>query len=166
MKWNPITRRHFLQGVSAALTLPLFESLLPPSVFAQAAAAQKNFIGIAAWNGLFRMFGPTSVLMPRTNPVNGGLSGFQSVEANLPHKVHYKSLAQVASENGGKVSDLIDTQYTQYLDKMLMLQGLDYVALGWFHHSGQFGNFADVAGTSGLPEMATIDQIMAFSEFL
>jgi len=44
----------------------------------------------------------------------------------------------------------------------MMLQGFDYIGLGWYHHSGQFGNWhASADGSEGNPDMATLDNVVA-----
>src|SRR5690349_19783594 len=97
MKWNPLTRRHFLQGAAASLSLPLLESLFPEKVWAQliSAGTQKNFIAVPAWNGMFRMYGANSQLMPKTDPANGTLAGFSFEDLAGKHRIHYKSLIEL-----------------------------------------------------------------------
>lgn len=165
MNYNRMTRRHFLQGAGGALLLPFLPSLFSEKAAAQVMSnTQKNFIGMAAFNGLFRMYGPTSILMPATNPVNNTLSGFAAQDLPGKHRIHSKLLSDIANANNGRISDLIDTSFSPYLGKMNMLQGLDYLALGWRHHHGQFGNMADsFSGPNGMPAMASIEQVMAFS---
>ena len=156
MKWSRRSRRFFLQGAGAALALPFLHSLLPKGA---QAAEPKTFIGIGAWNGLYKMYGPESILMPRTPESGGSLVGFKTQAAR--HTVHYESLTTLAAANGGQISDLIDDSYTPYLSKMLMLQGLDYIGLGWYHHSGQFGNWHQTATQDeGNPPMATLDVVV------
>ena len=53
MNWNRLGRRHVLRGLGAALTLPFLPSLLPKSARAEGPA--KSFIGIAAYNGMYRL---------------------------------------------------------------------------------------------------------------
>ncbi len=155
-----VSRRHFLKASGATLFLPVLESFIPSRAFAQA-NNQKSFVGIAAFNGLFRMSGPNSIMMPTTNPTSDQIPGFSSSMAR--HKIHYKSLTELQSANG-KISELIDSRFNPYLSKMLMLQGFDYPSLGWRHHHGHFGNMADsFSGPNGMPAMASIEQVMAYS---
>lgn len=159
MKWNKSSRRFFLQGAGAALALPVLSSLLPES--AEAQAATKSFIGIGAWNGLYKMYGPQSQFMPQT-PENGStLVGYQQV-ASGRHPIHIGSLTSLATANGGSISDLIDQDYQPYLSKMNMLQGFDYLGLGYYHHSAQFGNWHQTATKDeGNPDMATLDVVLS-----
>jgi len=161
MKWNRTSRRFFLQGAGAVLALPFLRSLLPKSAQADV-GTPKTFIGIGAWNGLYRMYGPGSQLMPATPEQNGSLVGFQQYAVPGKHTIHHGSLSAVASANGGAVSDIIDQSYEGLLGKMMMLQGFDYTALGWYHHSGQFGNWHQTADKSeGNPDMGTLDVVVA-----
>jgi hypothetical protein len=162
MKWNPITRRHFLEGAGATLLLPLLPSLLPRNVAAQT-LSQKNLICIPTFHGLMRDSGPNSDLMPVSNIVNGTLDGYATFTPPGRHKIHYKSLVEVKSQYG-KISRLVDADFNNYLAKMNMLHSLDIPSVGEIHHSGHFGNNA--TGSTILPQiqpMASIDQVAANS---
>jgi hypothetical protein len=166
MKWDSLSRRHLLQGLGASLVLPALPSLLSPRL-ARAAGpdVQKTFVGIMAFNGLYRMYGPDSQLMPATpfDYSTYSAQGFMPVNVPGRYPIHAKPLSTLANQNGGKISDIVDASFTPYLSKMLMLQGFDYFSLGYFHHHGHFGNSAASAGDSGNPAMASIDQVMAYS---
>jgi hypothetical protein len=165
MKWDPLSRRHLLQGLGASLALPLLPSLLPKSARAQVSAVQKTFIGVQAQNGLFRMYGPDSELMPASalDYATYSTQGFTPTDVPGTHRVHTASLQTLATKNGGKISDLIDASFTPMLGKMMMIQGIDYLSLVSFHHRAQFGNYYAVSGTSGQPAMATIENVLAHS---
>jgi hypothetical protein len=162
MKWNPITRRHFLEGTGATLLLPLLPSLLPRNAAAQT-LIQKNLICIPTFHGLMRDTGPNSDLMPVSNVLNGTLEGYASYTQPGRHRIHYKSLLDVKNQYG-KISRLIDADFNPYLAKMNMLQGMDITCIGELHHSAHFGNTAtsSSAQTKAQP-MASIDQVAANS---
>jgi len=155
MKWNRRSRRFFLQGAGAALTLPFLRSLLPSS--AQAAPTPKNLIGISARHGLYRMYGPTSELMPKTTVQNDTLLELQKVTTSA-HPIHQGTLTELA--DNGVISALIDADFAPLLPKMMMLQGLDYTGLGG-HHNGQFGNWETMTSASGNPSMASLDVVVS-----
>ena len=161
MTSNQLSRRRFLQGLgTATLALPFLPSLLPRS--ARATALPVNFIGIAAQNGLYRMYGPNSELMPKTPEGNtGALPGLSQI--NGQHTVNYGSLATLAQNSGGQISKIVNSNFNSLLPKMTMLQGFDYVGMpSSEHHTGQFGNWAKVsANDSGNPNMATLDVVLA-----
>src|SRR5438309_93414 len=124
MNWDRLTRRHLLKGLGASLILPALPSLLTPSqARAQAAATQKTFIGILGFYGLFKMLGPESILMPRTAfDLSTYLTqGYTPLAAAPRHSAHVQPLSAIAAANGGKISDLVDAEFTPYLSKMLML---------------------------------------------
>src|SRR5262249_53782270 len=161
---NRRSRRHFLQGAGAVLALPFLRSLLPFDLekLAKADTTPKSFIGIGAFNGLYRMYGPASQLMPQTPESNGTLVGLQPLAIPNRHTIYHESLTTLASANGGKISDIIDSNFTPLLGKMMMLQGFDYIGLGYYHHSGQFGDWHQTAGqTEGNPEMASLDCVIS-----
>jgi hypothetical protein len=172
MKTKSISRRQFLFGAGgAALALPFLPSLLSREARAAGAVTPKAFIGISAWNGLYRMSGPTSQLMPSTtvNPTTRAIIAGRGAPVSytqtvLPQRTLYSApLSTIATANGGAISDIIDKNYTPLLGKMLMLQGLDYLGMGSaFHHTGHFGNWFQVATqTSGNAPMATLDYVIA-----
>ena len=159
MKYSKTSRRFFLHGAGAALTLPVLASLTTSSADAQ--AATKSFIGIGAWNGLYKMYGPESQLMPKT-PENG--STLVRLSRRPPPRTTRSTTRRSPRwrANGGQISDIIDAEFTPYLGKMLMMQGFDYPALGYYHHSGQFGNWHQTAEqTEGNPDMATLDVVLS-----
>ncbi|MEZ4447413.1 MAG: DUF1552 domain-containing protein [Polyangiaceae bacterium] len=159
MKWNKTSRRFFLQGAGATLTLPVLASLMPETAKAQ--SAPKSFIGIGAWNGLYRMYGPQAELMPQTPESGDTLVGF-SKASTTRHPVHHGSLSAHAASHGGRISTVIDEAFTPLLGKMMLLQGFDYLGLGYYHHSGQFGNWHQTATQDeGNPDMASLDVVIA-----
>lgn len=162
-KWNRMSRRHFLQAGGATVFLPLLQSLMPERAFAQA-LTQKNFIGIAAMNGLYPMYGPNSLLMPPTNPVNGVLANFNPMDVTGKHRIHNKALTDIIKESG-KISNILDANYNSYAAKMTLMQGFDFVSCGWNHHTGMFGNMGSAIGTTtiSIPANASIEHVMAYS---
>lgn len=159
-----VTRRQFLRGSGAALALPLLPSLLPRTARAAVVSGPKTFVGISAGNGRFQTHGPQSRLMPITAaPVNGIIPGFESVPVPGKYTIHRGSLSALAAANGGRISDIIDANYTPLLKKMFMLQGLDYLSMGAAHHTAQFGaqNRNTGQATSNVPFMASLDQVIA-----
>lgn len=162
MKFNRISRRHWLQGVGASLALPILPSLLPRTARAATAPGPKAFIGLGMANGRIPTHGPNSVLMPPT-PFKPPMPTLQETTVGSPFPIHSGSLSALAAANGGKISQLIDASYTPYLKKMFMLQGLDYVATGTArHHWSHFGAQQVVQGPANTtPPMPTIDLVLS-----
>lgn len=163
MNWNPITRRHFLQGAGAAtLMLPFLPSLLVRKAFA-AAAPQKNFIAIGAYNGLYRMYGPRSELNPPLPMDLRQATGFTATALPGKHTIYSRSLESL-KDSQGKISTIIDGSFKDILPKMNMLEGFDYPHQGSNHHRGNFGNMAEViGGSTGNKPVASIEHVMANS---
>ncbi|OQW47958.1 MAG: hypothetical protein A4S09_14265 [Proteobacteria bacterium SG_bin7] len=163
MKWNPMTRRHFLQGAGGAmLSLPFLPSLISNRVLAAALSTsqQKSFIGICNYSGLFRMYGPQSLLMPILPHDISNVAGFTRQSQSGKHTVSARPLSTLLTN--GKISQIIDTSYNPLLPKMQMIQGMDFLSI-FGHHGGHFGNTATSPGVTGLPPVASIDQVMAYS---
>jgi hypothetical protein len=166
MKIDPLSRRGFLQGAGAALALPILPSLLPREVEAQAMPVQKTFVGVVANNGLYRMYGPDSILMPPLPLDQTAYNAKGLTAVTTPrHTIHTAPLQQLATANGGKISQIVDSSFNSLLPKMNMIQGLDYLGLGWSHHQAHFGNSGSDASSSsdGNPPQAGIDQVLAYS---
>ncbi len=163
MKLDRLSRRAFLQGVGASLALPVLPSLLPRRVEAQALPAQKTFVAVVAKNGLYRMYGPESLLMPPL-PVDlptYNTKGLTEVPT-ARHTIHTAPLAMLAQNNGGQISSIVDSSFNSLLPKMMMLQAFDYLGLGYSHHQAHFGN-SGMDPNSGNPAQASIDQLLAYS---
>jgi hypothetical protein len=158
MKWDSLSRRHFLHCAGAALALPMLPSLLPRKAWAQAAPVQKSFVAMAAYNGLYRALGPKSQLMPQLPFDIRSSAGFTSLAPTGLHTVYSAPLANVTT--GGRISDIIDASFNPMLPKMLMMQGFDYLAVAGHHHA-HFGDQAE--GPTATPAQATLDQVMANS---
>src|SRR5579864_1578254 len=110
MKWDPLSRRHFLQGAGAALALPFLPSLFGSRrAQAQVPPVQKSFIGIAAFNGLYRMLGPQSQLMPPLPYDIRQTAGLTPFTAPGLHTVYAAPLTSLAVN--GKISDIIDANF-------------------------------------------------------
>lgn len=167
MRFDRLNRRHFLQGLGATLALPLLPSLFKNEALAQTIPVQKTFVGILAQNGLYRMYGPQSLLMPRLpfDYPTYKTKGLTTLAVPGRHDVHAGDLSAMASANGGAISDIIDADFTPLLPKMMMLQGMDYLSLAYCHHHAQFGNADDQNSnaTSGNPPMASIDRVLGYS---
>jgi hypothetical protein len=167
VKFSRLNRRHFLQGLGASLALPLLPSLFKNEAFAQAMPVQKTFVGVLAQNGLYRMYGPQSLLMPQLpfDQATYLTKGLTTIPVAGRHDVHAGDLVSMASANGGAISNIVDSDFTSLLPKMMMIQGMDYLSLAYCHHHAQFGNADDENSnaTSGNPPMASIDRVLGYS---
>ncbi|HEX4633360.1 MAG TPA: DUF1552 domain-containing protein, partial [Gemmatimonadales bacterium] len=160
MKWDSLSRRHFLQGAGATLALPLLPSLMSREARAQAAPVQKSFIGIAAYNGLYRMIGPYSQLMPPLPYDITSTAGFTPLSPPGLHTLYSRPLSTLVSN--GQISDIIDASFNAMLPKMLMMQGFDFLPF-YAHHHAHFGNGAASSDFESVSPMASLDQVLASS---
>jgi hypothetical protein len=165
-------RRIFLHtAAGAALGLPFMPSLLPRTLSAQPVAAPKRFVGILSMSGQF-----VGDWFPAWTPAGyelrdaryGGprADGTTALHEDVPGTSHKWGRLSDFAERG--VSNVITSELNPYLDKMLLLRGLDLLQ-GTSHGSGMLlGNLAACASAGefesrGLGQMPTIDQVLAYS---
>src|SRR5262245_2242604 len=113
MKWNPITRRHFLEGPGkAALILPFLPSLLPRSAKAQTTPRQKSFIGIPLFNGMFFSFN-NDAAQAATTPsyYMPAYKNMQKAAVTSPYPIYTKTLTTAKADGNGRVSEIIDESF-------------------------------------------------------
>lgn len=111
MKYNPITRRHFLVGSGGfLLSIPLLTSLLPKNAQA-AATAGKRFFCLGYDNGRhLPSWHPSSTEMARLQPVNG---------------IQYMR-EMALSSIAGNISQVFQAPFNGAIrDKMLFIKGLN-----------------------------------------
>ncbi|MBX9766905.1 MAG: DUF1552 domain-containing protein [Bdellovibrionales bacterium] len=148
MKYDPISRRHFLQGVGSALAIPLLPSLLPEYARAQATTIPPRFVSMTSYYGqLARFFYPTA----------------DPVTMALPN-VYATDLASIT----GPVSQVIGSQFDSLRTKFSVIRGLSTMDThGHNRHFPLTGGMGTVLGDDGLnlpPRFPySIDNVMAES---
>jgi hypothetical protein len=176
MRFNPINRRHFLQGLGGTtLSLPLLSSLWPRGLSAQAQPVKSDFfIGIDAGGhgGILRknMIGEKALQMsgPAFTERLYYEGGLESGRIFTDHHYRYAPLSQLMDTSGAtpRLSKLIGSEFNPYLSKMTIIDGL---AMGCYlgHHRALWGNITDNYNGSDesrlLPGIASVDTIMANS---
>ncbi len=156
MKYNPITRRLFLQGIGkSTLLLPLLPSLLPKEARAQATNIAPRYYSI------FMPYGP---VQDNFYPASTGMTKTQIFPAStkLPaYEIASKNLT--TSANG--FSFLFDSKFNSFASKMLFLRGLDTRESGHHYAAGPLGNMWGARPTEWTEyrNMPTIDHIMAYA---
>jgi hypothetical protein len=167
-----VGRRVFLRSASGALLgLPFLPSLLPRTLHAQAAPVTKRFVAILSSSGQF-----VTDWFPAWTPPGyqlrdqafGGprADGTTALHETLPGTPHTWARLQDFAAQG--ISKAIPTALNPYLDKLLLLRGLDLLQ-GTSHGTGMLlGNLASCASADGfamrgLGAMPTIDQVLARS---
>ena len=178
MRFDPIRRRMFLQGIAgSALAIPFLSSLLPRGV-AQAAGAQaKRFIAIKSYStqNIVDWYPTQSGNGYSTRPLAGGhkedgttiltnqlAQSSGSHQSGGPYYGHSAPLSDFAAQG---VSNVIDSRFNPYLGKMALLRGLDFLPHTNHNDGGMLGNFAGALEADGsIVDVPTIDQVLAYSD--
>lgn len=169
-----VGRRIFLRSASGlALGLPFLPSLLPRTIAAQPAAAPKRFVAIQSYSGQ-----KSTDWLPATRPAGYRLHDdvFTGNKADGTTYLHERmpgydthSWAPLSAFAATGVSNVLTTALNPFLDKMLLLRGIDFLQ-GCGHADGAFyGNYAastqrDEFRSRGLGDVPTIDQVLAYSD--
>jgi len=172
MRYNPISRRHFLQGVGAGLVLPFLPSLAPKTAHAQT-AFPKFFVAIGTPHG--------NVPIEDWAPIEAsGLSEAQlysgSGSEGRDHRMRFGRLADLTTANthtynpGGtpELTRVLGHFLNPHLDKCNVITGLDVLFYTGHNKALNLGNFRDladqnIASNLLLPSMPTIDRVIARS---
>lgn len=169
-----VGRRVFLRSLAGAgLALPFLPSLLPREAQAQAYTGPKRFVGVLGYSGQFvRDYYPTRTpagyQLRDTKWGSERADGTTALNDLVPgtSSFHRAPLSDFAE---GGISETLTDSLNPYLDKMLLLRGLDLLQ-GTSHGYGMFlGNLANCASSDafdsrGLGERPTVDQILAYSD--
>jgi hypothetical protein len=178
-------RRMFLRGASGALlALPWLPSLLPREVRAQASTNPLRFVTIKSYSTQnIRDFYPSRALSGYTlrnygadesgggNGKNDGTLALSQplAESSGRHSngnAYTGTWAPLSDFAANGISRILGTELNPFLDKLLVLRGLDFLPDTNHNDGGILGNYAggsisDSAGS--LEEFATIDQVLAYS---
>ncbi|MDH5673028.1 MAG: DUF1552 domain-containing protein [Myxococcales bacterium] len=179
MKIDPIGRRMFLQGASGLLlAAPFLPSLLPRGVKAQSLGNARRFVAIKSYSTqLIANFYPSySGNGYSTRPYDSGdgkADGTTLLTQSLSqssgrHKNGNEYFAKWAPlsdlAQGGALSDILGPAFNPFLERMLLLRGLDFMPDTNHNEGGMLGNYAaaDVQHTD-VVAWPTIDQVLAYS---
>lgn len=163
-------RRMFLKSAGGALLgIPFLASLAPKESRAAVAPMAKRFIAIHSYSGQFaREWYPTSTptgyqLRDAIYPGSSKADGTTYLSQRVPGTRH--SWARLSDFAATGVSNVIGTSLNAHLDKINLLRGVDFMVGGSHSYGAYFGNYAASAATEAqaLPEMPTIDQVLAYS---
>src|SRR5262249_55369371 len=132
--------------------------------------APKRFIAIQSYSGqIANQWYPTSTpagyqLKDTVFPGTNKADGTTYLPTRIPGTKY--SWAPLADFAGGPISNILGTSLQPYLSKVNLLRGIDYL-VGMSHNQGGYlGNYASSAASAadGIPDVPTIDQIMAYSD--
>lgn len=180
MKIDSIRRRMFLQGAGGVLlALPFLPSLLARGVRAQSASGPKRFIAVKSYSTqIIRSWYPSysgNGYTARAYDANDGkLDGTtiltqQIAETSGTHSdgksynAKWAPLADLAQ--GGSISQILGPAFNPFVNKLLLLRGLDFMPDTNHNQGGMLGNYnaADVKHDEVEP-WPTIDQVLAYSD--
>ena len=182
MKIESRSRRMFLQGAGGTLlALPFLESLLPRQAAAAIGAQPLRFIVMHSYNGQLNAdWYPTHAIngykvrdssYPEGNFRDGTTILTRTLsESSGRHPAaggpsYYGTWAPLSEFAATGVSDILDKRLNPYLEKLLLIRGLDFLPDTNHNWGGVLGNFhsGQHADKSKVKEVATIDQVLAWS---
>ncbi len=172
MKWNPPSRRQFLQGAAGAtLALPFLESLAPRE--ARAAGPAKRFIAMKTYDHpVVANWYPTKYSDVRaTKYASSSTKRDGTALLTTPLEPGSKYMAAPLTEfmSPTGISKTFGANFNKHLPKLTMIRGLDFLPDTNHNYSGFLGNYAScdeatpVPATLALPKWPTIDQVLAQS---
>ena len=184
MKIQRLKRRMFLHGAGGALlALPWLPSLLSREAHAQS-AAPRRFVAIKSYSTQnIRDFYPSRAVSGYTlrnygGDESGGGNGKNDGTLALKQALAESSgrhsngneytgaWAPLSDFADGGVSNILGEHLNPYLDKLLLLRGLDFLPDTNHNDGGILGNYAGGSiadGASSIEEFQTIDQVLAYS---
>jgi hypothetical protein len=172
VRYESISRRHFLQGLGCSLALPLL-----PSLASRASAAPfdapKYFIAIGTPHGCV----PIEDWAPVEMPLNEVQLYSGDPSQGFDHRMHWGALPQLIQPNvhaynpsgTPELSRVLGSFLNPYLDKLTLINGLDIPFYIAHHRGGNLGNYHAMDNNGGnlgslhLPSMPTIDRVIARS---
>lgn len=162
-------RRMFLRSLGgAALSIPFLSSLLPREARAGASAPKKRFIALQSYSGqIATEWYPTATpagyrLRDSVFPNDDGKhDGTTYLHERLPEDNRY-GRARLSDFAGGALSNVFGTTLHPHLDKLNLIRGIDFLTGISHNMGGYFGNPGS-GPASTLPQLPTIDQVLAFS---
>jgi hypothetical protein len=168
------SRRRLLQGAGGAvLAVPLLESLAPRGARAQAAPARRLIVVktfstqvINAWYPT--MTGNGYVLKDSKYPGTNKADGTTLLTQKLVSGQNYTwaPLGDFAGTSG--ISTILGPALNPFAPKLTLIRGLDFLPSVNHNYGGLLGNFSSCTAATpcdadALPEVPTIDQVLAYS---
>ena len=182
MKYDRVRRRLFLQGLGGSvLALPLLPSLLPKQAIAQNTSPIKRLFAIKSYStqNIIDWFPSREVSGYSLRPYGGDGGGNGKDDGTLALSTQLSESSGSHSEGGEYfgheaplsdfsegISRILGAGLTPFLNKLLLLRGLDFLPDTNHNDGGMLGHYAggsisDQAGNiEGWP---TIDQVLAQS---
>jgi len=186
VKIHRLKRRMFLHGAGGALfALPWLPSLAPRELHAAPSANPRRFIAIKSYSTQnIRDFYPSRAVSgytlrdyggDETGGGNGKDDGTLALSQALAESsgrhsngtAYTGTWAPLSDFANGGVSRILGEELNPYLEKMLLLRGLDFLPDTNHNDGGMLGNYAGGSisdSASSIEEFETIDQVLAYSD--
>ncbi len=128
MKYNKFSRRMFLQGSGALLSIPLLESLAPSEARAQAAEPIKRYLyyNVGFDLGHQRNWNPKLTTCANQIDIPGS-----------PHKGSFERLASIRASKS-QLSPIFTNSFDPFIEKMMFYKGLDVVSHGFHQNAAHY----------------------------
>ena len=186
MKYDRLRRRLFLQGIGGSLlALPLLPSLLSKEARATAPPLPKRFFAIKSYStqNVIDWYPSRAVAGYTLRPYGGDESGggngkddgtlalnqalAESSGRHSNNSEYTGKWAPLSDFAEGGVSRILGSELNPYLEKLLLLRGLDFLPDTNHNDGGMLGHYAggsisDQAGN--IAPFPTIDQVLAYSD--
>jgi len=152
MKFNPISRRMFLQGMGAMLPIPFLESLLPRQAWAQTSSVPLRYFTIFnkyeyGWH-------------PHWLPSTAKPGNVLNVTGHQP--IYYQTLSSYMNDGRVQLSRMIGPAFEAYLSSMNIYRSLDCMAQFGHGFGHLLGNCRSATNEPpSCPSKITIDQLLA-----
>ncbi len=170
--YDPVSRRLFLGGAGALVALPILESLAPRSVGAQSQADPKRFICMKSFSTqLIKSWYPSfngNGYQLKDDVYSGSKAdGTTLLSAPLGGGPYTQApLSDLRTDAG--ISEILGPSLNQYLEKLTLIRGLDFLPSVNHNYGGLLGNFSSCTAATpcdadGLDPVPTIDQVLAYS---
>lgn len=168
-----MSRRLFLGAVGGTLVaLPALNSLLPRSATAAGSVDPKRFICMKSFSTqLIKSWYPTmnGNGYQLRDAVHGGSKADGTTLLTTPlggGPYTQAPLRDFESANG--ISEILGPKLNPYLDKMMLIRGLDFLPAVNHNFGGLLGNFSSCTNATpceadSLADVPTIDQVLAYS---
>jgi hypothetical protein len=169
---NTLSRRQVLRGAGAVLALPTLSSLLGRTASA-AGTTGKAFIAIKSFSTQlvkewYPAFTGNGYMLKNARYTGSKADGTtlltQPLVSGLPYT--FAPLRDLQTPNG--LSGILGPALNPFLDKLLLIRGLDFLPSVNHNYGGLLGNFssctpATPCGADSLQDVPTIDQVLAYS---